>query len=247
MNTFGEFLCELRKEKHMTQSELASAIGVTNKAVSKWELGESMPETSLLLPLSRIFDITVDELLAGKRNVKEESNFSNKEESKTSNDDKVKSNELDEIKGHIFTRGKDDKKKETLADLISGILCSIIFMLGTAIYLIIGLTMGLWTPYWVIFPCCGFLCGIVGILFGVCDKEKRAEKFGRGENPYTGAACGLIMLICLIIYLPLGAILNLWHPCWAILVVGGFLCAVVGTFGKIGVYKNSMRNDQKKE
>ena len=63
MNNFGEFLYTLRKEKGMTQAELASALNVTNKAVSKWETGEAMPETALLLPIAQIFGVTVDELL----------------------------------------------------------------------------------------------------------------------------------------------------------------------------------------
>ena len=53
MNGFGEFLYTLRKEKGMTQAELAQTLGVTNKAVSKWETGEAMPETAQLLPISR--------------------------------------------------------------------------------------------------------------------------------------------------------------------------------------------------
>ncbi len=55
MNTFGEFLFSLRKEKGMTQAELAEKLGVSNKAVSKWETNEAMPETGLLVPISRIF------------------------------------------------------------------------------------------------------------------------------------------------------------------------------------------------
>ena len=76
MNDFGEFLYTLRKEKGLTQSQLASLLGVTNKAVSKWETGEAMPETSLLLPLSKILGVTVDELLNGKRS--SESDFKDK-------------------------------------------------------------------------------------------------------------------------------------------------------------------------
>ena len=59
MNGFGEFLYTLRKEKGITQAELAAALGVTNKAVSKWETGEAMPETAQLLHISRIFGVTV--------------------------------------------------------------------------------------------------------------------------------------------------------------------------------------------
>ena len=101
MNNFGEFLYSLRKEKGMTQAELADALGVTNKAVSKWETGEAMPETSLLLPISRIFGVTVDELLDGKR-------------AEAHRDSDERHNEGDSkeyIKEHLFSRGKDDEPK----------------------------------------------------------------------------------------------------------------------------------------
>lgn len=240
MNGFGEFLYCLRREKRITQAELAEKLGVSNKAVSKWETGDAMPETSLLVPISKIFDVTVDELLNGERKENKEDNF--EKENDEFEDVEYKSRERFSSKDHLFSRGKDDEESETLSDIVSGIVCTVIFLLGAAAYLVIGLTRGLWYPYWVIFPCCAFLCGIIGILFGLCDSKKREEKFRNGENPYTGAICGIIMLTCLITYLPLGAFLNLWHPCWAIPAVGGFLCGVVGTFGKIGVYKNSLKN-----
>ena len=46
MNEFGNYLYSLRKSKGMTQQELADQLGVTNKAVSKWETGEAFPETA---------------------------------------------------------------------------------------------------------------------------------------------------------------------------------------------------------
>ena len=65
---FGQFLYELRKEKGLTQAALAEMLGLTNKAVSKWETGETLPETEQLTPLSKIFNVTIDELLNGRRN-----------------------------------------------------------------------------------------------------------------------------------------------------------------------------------
>ena len=65
MNKFGNYLYALRRAKGMTQAELADLLGVTNKAVSKWETGESFPETSLLIPISDIFGVSVDDLLRG--------------------------------------------------------------------------------------------------------------------------------------------------------------------------------------
>lgn len=64
---FGAFLAELRKEKGLTQQEVAERLFVTNKAVSKWERGLSIPDAALLLPLAELLGVTVTELLRGER------------------------------------------------------------------------------------------------------------------------------------------------------------------------------------
>ncbi|MBC8579998.1 helix-turn-helix domain-containing protein [Zhenhengia yiwuensis] len=64
---FGQFLSQLRKEKELTQKQLAEKLYISDKAVSKWERGLSLPDISLLMPLSKIFDVTITELLSGKR------------------------------------------------------------------------------------------------------------------------------------------------------------------------------------
>ena len=66
--TLGQFIAELRKEKGLTQRELSEMIGVSDKTVSHWERDESSPDISLLLTLSDIFGITVDELLKREKN-----------------------------------------------------------------------------------------------------------------------------------------------------------------------------------
>ncbi len=69
---FGNFLCSLRTEKGLSQSQLGELLGVTNKAVSKWENGATKPNTNLLPKIAEIFDITVEELFASKRIQKSE-------------------------------------------------------------------------------------------------------------------------------------------------------------------------------
>lgn len=64
---FGEFVAQLRKEKGFTQQELADRLFVSNKAVSKWERGQSLPDIGLLEPLADILGVTVTELLRGER------------------------------------------------------------------------------------------------------------------------------------------------------------------------------------
>ena len=63
---FGSFLSARRKEKKLTQKELAEKLFISDKAVSKWERGLSLPDVSLLIPLADILGITVTELLEGK-------------------------------------------------------------------------------------------------------------------------------------------------------------------------------------
>ncbi len=66
-NKTGKFIAGERKRKALTQKQLAEMLGISDKTISKWERGGGFPEVSLLLPLCRELDITVNELLAGER------------------------------------------------------------------------------------------------------------------------------------------------------------------------------------
>lgn len=64
---FGAFIAQCRKEKSMTQSELAAKIMVTDKAVSRWERGKGFPDINLLLPLAEALEVSVLELMHPER------------------------------------------------------------------------------------------------------------------------------------------------------------------------------------
>ena len=68
----GKFISACRKEKGLTQMQLAEKLNITNRAVSKWETGKSMPDVSLMLDLCNILGITVNELLSGERIIMED-------------------------------------------------------------------------------------------------------------------------------------------------------------------------------
>ena len=63
----GKFIAECRKRKSLTQIQLAEKLNITDKAVSKWERGMAMPDSSIMLELCDILDITVNELLSGEK------------------------------------------------------------------------------------------------------------------------------------------------------------------------------------
>ncbi|MEY8334072.1 ATP-binding cassette domain-containing protein [Lachnospiraceae bacterium 47-T17] len=62
----GAFISERRKAKGWTQSQLAEKLEITDKAISKWETGRSMPDLSLFMPLCNLLDVTLNELFAGE-------------------------------------------------------------------------------------------------------------------------------------------------------------------------------------
>ena len=63
----GQFIKAIRKEKNLTQREVAERLSISEKTVSKWETGNGLPEVGLMLPLCELLGISVNELLSGER------------------------------------------------------------------------------------------------------------------------------------------------------------------------------------
>ena len=63
----GQFIKTMRKEKNFTQREVAERLNISEKTVSKWETGNGLPDINLMLPLCKLLEISVNELLSGER------------------------------------------------------------------------------------------------------------------------------------------------------------------------------------
>ena len=70
--TIGDIIKKYRKNKGMTQEEMAARLGVTAPAVNKWERGNTLPDVALLAPIARLLGITTDELLSFKDDLTDE-------------------------------------------------------------------------------------------------------------------------------------------------------------------------------
>ena len=70
----SKFLAEIRKEKGITQQELAKKLRVSNRTISNWENGKYLPDYELLISLSKIFNVSVSEIINGSKNLKQEPN-----------------------------------------------------------------------------------------------------------------------------------------------------------------------------
>lgn len=104
----GKFIAECRKNKGLTQAQLAEMFGITDRAVSKWETGKAMPDSSIMLELCRVLEINVNELLLGERI-----------------DMNEKDNKTEELLLEM-TKAKEERDKRLLRmEIVMGIVCLI--------------------------------------------------------------------------------------------------------------------------
>ena len=116
----GNFIKLKRKEKKITQSELAEKLNITDRAISKWENGICMPDSGTIPKLCEILNITINDLFSGK--IVDMKNY----------DESVEKNLLDMVK----QKEANDKRMLHLEILI-GILCIIPLLVSTAIVLLV--------------------------------------------------------------------------------------------------------------
>lgn len=119
----GRLISKSRKDKNMTQKDLASLLHITDKAISKWERGISIPDISLLIPISNILDISVYELLGGE--MKED----------------LSKKEVEEIVKTSVKKGVEDNKLKVRIQKIIIVVLSIIIVLfgGVFIFTYLGI------------------------------------------------------------------------------------------------------------
>jgi transcriptional regulator with XRE-family HTH domain/DNA-directed RNA polymerase subunit RPC12/RpoP len=157
----GKFIATRRKEKGLTQFQLAEALCVTDRAVSKWETGRSLPDSSIMLALCDLLEITVTELLKGEKVLME--NY-NKEAEK----------EILEL-----VKQKEYADKMLLrVEIAIGVVCTIFFLAATVIASYINAEE--WLRVVII------LAGLVPFLAALPLMLKIEQKAGYYECPHCG-------------------------------------------------------------
>ena len=156
----GKFLKELRKEKGYTQETLGEKIGVTNKTVSRWETGTYMPPVECLVMLSDIYDVSINEIVAGQR--LSQSEFNDKAEENLSEALRLSENEY-----------KQREKKLTIVMAVSTIIAMVLIWLvpfnkeDTARSIVIILLI----------ICLVFISNTLNVIALAQNKEKHEKKY----------------------------------------------------------------------
>ncbi len=142
----GRFIAECRKKKNFTQMQLAEKLNITDRAVSKWENGRSLPDSSIMLELCSLLDITVNDLLSG-------------EVIKVENYNKELENNLLEM-----VKQKEENDKRLLAlEWVIGILSLIVLLIPIIIAALVP--MEDWQRLILVFS--GFVPALIGFCFAV--------------------------------------------------------------------------------
>ena len=116
----GKFIAECRKKNNLTQMQLAEKLNITDRAISKWENGKAMPDSSIMLDLCNELKISVNELLSGE--MIEMKNY----------DESVEKNLLDMVK-----QKEENDKRLLFMEILMGILCVLPLLISTVIVLLV--------------------------------------------------------------------------------------------------------------
>ena len=196
-------LVSLRKQLGLSQEGLAEKIGVSRQAVSKWERSESSPDTENLIALSRIYGISIDEMLDYDINT-------NVAEKASTNSESLSYSDLDDTGIYNDDSSKEDKNKDdddkdtySVKSEFKGDKKSLsgfpIAVLATIIYLLLGIVFDLWHPGWLIFL-------IIPIFLVFASSRKKGERWK--SLPYP--------IVCTAIFLLLGFLFDGWNYAWLI-------------------------------
>ena len=142
----GRFIAERRKQKNLTQMQLAEKLSITDRAISKWETGKSLPDSSIMLELCSILEITVNDLLSG-------------EVVTVDNYNKELENKLLEM-----VKEKEKADKQLLAmEVFIGVLASV--LLFSLVFVAAFVQMEDWLR--VVLIAVGFVVFIIGVAFAL--------------------------------------------------------------------------------
>ena len=142
----GNFISQRRKALELTQTQLAEKLSITDRAVSKWETGRSLPDSSIMLQLCEILKISVGDLLKGEITTMDD--YKNE----------LEKNLLEMIKQKEAT----DKRLLTLEIVIGVLSCIVIFV---PVFIGALLPMEDWQRIVLVFS--GFIPGIIGFIFAL--------------------------------------------------------------------------------
>ena len=202
MNSLGERLLELRKDKRLSQEEVAEKLNVTRQTVSKWETDQSMPDFDKIVPLCELYGITPNELF-------------------------IELKEKETLKNNEFVI---DLEKEKIKNIkkAKGISISVVLYFLGVVWIMISIPVMNMNPI-VASAIFLLICGIAtGIIIYVCIRYKKIKTLEETEDDkLINQISDVVAIIVLVFYLVISFKTMAWHLTWIIWVIYGFFAEIL--------------------
>ena len=215
-------LIKLRKKHGYSQEDLADKLGLSRQAVSKWERAEASPDTDNLICLSKLYGISLDELLSTDEDV----DTIVKEQVK---EDKEGIHLVDDDGSEVHISNKGVKafdknghmlqKEKSKPLLILDIIDACLSFLALLTYILLGVFLGMWASGWVFFFVPDIICSIIR-----CVIKKNANKFNMAFTSLF-----IFFFVCMVVP---GMSASLWHPMWVVFLAIPAYHSIVGSINK---------------
>ena len=195
--TIGERLLKLRKEKNISQEELANVLDVSRQTISKWETDQTTPDFDKIVPLCEYFNITSDELLSGKKDIIKEKN------------DSIRS-----------------KFAATLAISVGLYITSIVFIIFFSTVMdnpILGVCLFFIT----IAIATGLIIYNAIVNKVEKEENKVTTKEEKKKDKTVKQVCEIVSILGVIVYLLVSFMTGAWHITWIIFLIIGLINSII--------------------
>lgn len=197
--SLGQRLLDLRKSKQLSQEEVAEKLNVTRQTISKWETDQSVPDFDKIIPLCKLYEISTDELLTGKKEIK---------------DIEIKSEKV-----------KDESKKSKRA---KGISIGVLLYFVSIVWIMISIPVLLMNPIVssaIFILICGIATYYIIYTCIVYKEQKTIEE--QKTNKLRKQIKDILAIITLIIYLSVSFFTFAWHITWIIWIIFGLVSEIL--------------------
>lgn len=219
----GEKLFELRKNKNLSQEEVAEKLNVTRQTVSKWETNQSIPDFDKIVPLCELFEISTDELLRGKKSESQveenDTNILEKQENNPELKDDIKTEE------NIMT--KDELRRKAAGEISTSIFIYIA-AIGVFIAIVDNTNIDASIAVGLLLLACAYATAriIKGCMSMPKSDETKEEMNKKEKKEILKSIRCIIWCLITALYIVLSFVTMAWHITWVIFIIGAVISEI---------------------
>ena len=213
--TLGQKLFEMRKKAALSQEQVAEVLGVTRQTVSKWETDQTTPDFDKIIPISKLYNVSVNELF-GEESKEEQINENIDNQNSQNNNDN--NNNMSEQEMFELNR----KYKKRFAILLSVAIC--LYILSVIPFIVFESTTLMIVTFFIMIAAATAM-----IVFGAVSKPKFGKKAENDlpQNNLYKIICSIMSGIILVIYLLVSFLTSTWYITWVLWIVYAIACEIV--------------------